>query len=192
MGKHNLAMYFFDSTTVEQDYEKIPSEFKQKKLKIHRNHEKKRVTKIQKSKSCKTNLSKWERSDKMSGVISMKMFLEKYLGITGESLKQLQNCTHKELDKMQFAEVKRVPFDVVNGSSEFFWVIDSRGEKIPYENPLEKISDFVDRDGNIIPYHNLSSTKMSKDEYEVEYEDVFEFDVEENIDEEYCFTKKLK
>lgn len=194
MGKTKLTMYFYGSETLEQDDEQIPIELKMKTLKIHRHCDKKKMTRKRSHKYSEKYASKVEHSDKSNGIITMYTFLSKFLGIEGEALEQLKKCTHKELDMMQFEEVKRVPFEVVKGNSEFFWVVDSHGEKLPYENPLEKLSTLINHEGKKIPYHNLSSEKISIDDFEPEYEEIFEFidDEEEEIDQNQCNKQKRK
>lgn len=111
------------------------------------------------------------RVDKKNGVISMETFLSRYLGIEGEALSQMKHFTHDDLDKMKFPEVKRVPFEIVNGNSEFFWVIDEHGVKLPYVNPLEEIILLYNSEGETIPYRNLSSGKNVYHDFDPEYDD---------------------
>lgn len=193
MGKNRLTMYFSNSATAEQDYELISTEYKMKKMKIHRSHDKKKITKLKHKKDTDKGFIKRERTDKKNGVISMKTFLSQYLGISGEALNQLSCCTHRELDMMGFEEVKRVPFEVVKGSSEFFWVIDSHGEKLPYQNPLEKLNIFEDENGKQIPYHNFASEKIDPYDFEAEYEDVIYFEEDEDeLISNQCKKKRKK
>lgn len=193
MGKNRLTMYFSNSATAEQDYESISMEYKINKMKLHRKQDKKKVTKWERKKNIDRNFAKRERTDKKHGVINMRTFLSQYLGISGEALNQLSYCTHKELDMMGFEEVKRVPFEVVKGSSEFFWVVDSHGEKLPYQNPLEKLNTFADGDGKQIPYHNLASEKIEVYDFEAEYEDVIYYeDDEEELVCNQCNKKRKR
>ena len=183
MRKKRLTMYFSESA-IEQDCIV--------KMKLHKRQNKSKVTKWDRKEDKSRNFAKGI-ANKKCGVISMRTFLSQYLGISGEALNQLSCCTHKDLDMMGFEEVKRVPFEVVKGSSEFFWVVDSHGEKLPYQNPLEKLNTFADENGKQIPYHNLASEKIDAYDFEAEYEDVIYYeDDEEELMCNQCNKKRKR
>ena len=175
MGKDKISMNLYNGITDEEFYGGTVRFEKNNR----KSESKQKITKRKKGKKTRSLTS----ADKKNGVISMGTFLSRYLGIEGEALSQMKHFTHDDLDKMKFSEVKRVPFELVNGNSEFFWVIDEHGVKLPYVNPLENIILLYNSEGDTTPYRNLSSSKNVYHNFNPEYEDELSYDDETLYDE---------
>lgn len=74
--------------------------------------------------------------------ISLRIFLERFIGLSNEDAIKLGALTHKQLKQFRIEGVKTIPFEVANklgkdGSA--LWVLDGRNHLGTYENPFKQI-----------------------------------------------------